>query len=398
MKRLISFILIYLVITSLFVGCSSNDEHPTNVTKSVAIVSATRSCSAYPNFNNPEIIETVSTAFMSSGTVSHIICDGNPEVLESVTYKLPEQYKNNSTLIEKDAKNMAIAFLDNVSTTIAQSPEVDILKALSNAVRSLSSAPSNSEKIIIVIDSGIQTTGMINFSNNLLNAPAEKIADDLFDKGYIPDFNNTTIMWYQLGDVIAPQDELTPSHQHKLKELWTSIIEKGNGKIIVSNSLPTKGISTNQLPFVTTVDMPADPVLEYTGNEPDFSQPLMLTESFIGFLPDSSELINQNETEKTLEPIATKLIENPDIILLIIGTTAGDENDSFSQKLSKDRADTIKKILIKKGVKDENLKPIGLGSSDPWHISNVGLDGPLAEKNRKVVLIDAYSSMGQALI
>jgi OOP family OmpA-OmpF porin len=59
------------------------------------------------------------------------------------------------------------------------------------------------------------------------------------------------------------------------------------------------------------------------------------------------------------------LLSNPDMKVEIQGHTDNIGSDSFNKKLSEQRAETVKRFLVAKGVATSRLSTVGVGSSNP---------------------------------
>jgi len=83
------------------------------------------------------------------------------------------------------------------------------------------------------------------------------------------------------------------------------------------------------------------------------------------------------ESKKTLDEVAQILLQNPNIKVEIAGHTDSDGSAKSNLILSQHRADTVRKYLIKKGVKAENLKAVGYGEGKPLVKNN-------SERNKQI--------------
>jgi len=83
------------------------------------------------------------------------------------------------------------------------------------------------------------------------------------------------------------------------------------------------------------------------------------------------------ESKVILDEVADILLQNPDIKVEIAGHTDSDGEAKSNLILSQHRADTVKKYLIKKGIKAENLKAIGYGEGKPLVKNN-------SERNKQI--------------
>jgi outer membrane protein OmpA-like peptidoglycan-associated protein len=67
----------------------------------------------------------------------------------------------------------------------------------------------------------------------------------------------------------------------------------------------------------------------------------------------------------TLEVVAGGLKLRPDVRVMIEGYTDSAGSESYNQELSRQRAESVKRILVGYGVEPERLQAIGLGESNP---------------------------------
>ena len=83
-----------------------------------------------------------------------------------------------------------------------------------------------------------------------------------------------------------------------------------------------------------------------------------------------------------LDDIATYMKANPSFTLSIVGHTDSQGDEAYNQRLSEDRAESVKSYLIKKGVGEISITAEGKGESEPIADNNTP-EG--REKNRRVV-------------
>jgi OOP family OmpA-OmpF porin len=67
----------------------------------------------------------------------------------------------------------------------------------------------------------------------------------------------------------------------------------------------------------------------------------------------------------TLEAVAERLRENPQVRVRIEGHTDASASEEHNLELSKERADAVKRILVGFGVGPERIDTVGLGESQP---------------------------------
>ena len=408
LKHIVATILILsLLFTST--SCSSilTKTEPTQTPVALAIVIGNRNCSAGPNLNDPNVQSLIKEPFTSNGYLSIIVCDGDPDIPCKMSLAMPDSLKHATE--EKRAQEMNSALnsvLDALENGFADDEEADVLEALFVAVDSLSSCPAEMTKKILVLDSGLSTSGVLDFRNNLLNADTDAIVNALSERHNIPDLTGITVEWFGFGNVRAPQEPLSHSQENHLKEIWDAIITKGGGTPDINKGNDNPVFEKNDLPYVSPVILTQEAPLAFDFEpcslEEDtlpFQEPVFLDEERVRFEPDSDSYVDYDLAVTTLKPIADYLIAHPGFQILLIGATAGDSNSEYSRALSYRRANAVKASLAELGASPSQITAIGLGSQDPWHISGAGTGSdPLASSNRKVVILDADTEIAQKLL
>ena len=301
-----------------------------------------------------------------------------------------------------DARSKAANLLGGIQRVIACDPEVDYMAALNLAVRSLSSLEGYTSKTIVVIGTGLSTAGVLDFQNNLLSADPGTVVELLGEKDEIPDFSGITVYWQQMGDVALPQESLTAAQRNTLQQIYGGLVEAGGGTFVYNDIIASPVNAEVSYPAVTPVDLPADTPIRYdpellSSDEGVLPEPIVLTEEQVRFVGDQAEYLRPEEAEDVLRPIADFLADSQATVLLC-GTTAGDENSSFSLELSQARAEAVRDTLIQLSVAPHQIIAVGLGCGDPWHVYGVGCDSAAAAGNRKVVLLDASSQTARDIL
>ena len=402
----VAAVLVLLILClSVCTGCCHSATAAGSITAerveadAVAVVAGCHACSKTLNLTSTLVENTVFSALRRFGTVSVISVDGAPSLAAQDRFDIAEQYRHaDARKLDRDVQTRTELLLMQIAALRADDPEVDTLEALRLAARSLSGAGADQTKAILVLDTGLSTCGLLNFTNNLLSAEPEAVVEQLKERNGVPELQGITVVWQQLGDVAAPQEPLSPALLQRLEAIWRGVVEAGGGSFVYAGELPLSGEADPALPAVTPVSLPAEAPIAFDAASADFSVPQFLTQEQVRFLPDSAAYADPDAAAAVIRPIADHLNAAPDFRLLLVGTTAGDGDTDFARTLSADRAEAVKATLSGMGVDGGRILTLGLGSSDPWHIAGVGTDSAAAEQNRKVVLLDAGSDTARSLL
>lgn len=407
MKKTISIILTLacvIALVSTLAGCTVDVAKAPAEKAAVCYIIANTANSKGLNFNSPLVQDTVYSTVRNYGFIAVVNADGKPEIVHAASYDLDGKYKSASKeKLDMDARSKATNIVLSMQSIVADDPEIDYLESLRLAVRTLSSLDGYDSKSIVLIGTGLSTAGVMNFSNNLISAEPETVVNLLNEKSEIPDFTGITVYSQQLGDVAAPQQELTSAQRIKLEKIYGGIVETGGGTFIYNDIIANPVDETKQYPSVTPVNLLSDTPISFEEvifeEDNIFEDPVFLTEEKIGFVADKAVFLNPDEANETLQPVAEYLVKHPSVSIVLAGTTAGDKDSDFTLSLSRQRAETVKNALVELGVSADRIIAIGLGSEkDPWHVYNAGYDGSAASGNRKVVLLDASSERSVSIL
>ena len=100
----------------------------------------------------------------------------------------------------------------------------------------------------------------------------------------------------------------------------------------------------------------------------------------LNFKTGSAEIIKASYP--FLDGIAEYMKANPSFSLSIVGHTDSQGDEAYNQRLSEDRAESVKTYLVRKGVGEISITAEGRGESEPLADNNTA-EG--REKNRRVV-------------
>jgi outer membrane protein OmpA-like peptidoglycan-associated protein len=97
------------------------------------------------------------------------------------------------------------------------------------------------------------------------------------------------------------------------------------------------------------------------------------------------------EAREKLAKVSGILLAHPDLKLQVEGYTDNIGSDEYNQKLSEQRADSVRDYLVSQNVQDANVTAAGFGKSDP--VADNSTDAGRAQ-NRRVELVVSGASIG----
>lgn len=336
--------------------------------------------------------EGVTSALFDScyynGDVNFVTCEGTPRVFYSTRIpksKVKGLSENKKKMIAEDYVNQLKVILQDA---VPITEEVDTLKSINQAVKCLQE--KDGRKFLYILDSGIQTTGYLDLRKGYLNSNPDSIVEALKNENALPNLDGIDVIWYFLGQTAMPQESLSENQKVLLRKLWQAVLEAGGAHSVEFKDTPSTSTAYRDLPKVSTIQVEEEnlDVVE----EKNLIKKIVLGSRQLGFIGDKAEFVSRKIAENVLSDLADTMRRYQDNKILVIGTTAGGKNAEFLQKLSEDRANAVKDLLVSMDVSDKRILTLGLATQDPWHLNDLDQNGhqieDIAAQNRKVVILD----------
>ncbi|MGH3886280.1 MAG: OmpA family protein [Pseudonocardiaceae bacterium] len=334
---------------------------------------------AHSNMVAPSLLDTskteIDTAAELGSPVTVIVDDASPTASAPLSLKTG----NDNPLYQQDQVNQLKNLIDEAR---ADSPEVDLLAAINLAARSVTDAVG--PKTIVVIDSGLQTTGALRFQDSdgaLLNANPDEIVELLRRTQQLPNLSGMRVVFTGLGDTEAPQQPLPQPARAALVALWTKIVESAGGKAEVKQAPLPSTRTIDGLPPVTIVPVAAKSI----GPLPSIT---VLRDGTVGFVPDQAVFRDPDQTRAVLADYAREITNGRRALLT--GTTASAGTSEYRLRLSQQRANAVRDLLVSLGAPADRISTRGLGSDFPGYVPDHDPQGNLdpipAAQNRQVII------------
>ena len=377
------------------------------------------------------------------GYVCVIVADSTPtkvELAEGENF-FSEDAKNATILQQRlDTRSTELTNKLKEEQFIADTSEVDLLAAIREAKNVLSNSRFKdfSNKQIIIVDTGISTAGELNFIDFDFLSRTPEISDVINQLngyegiGVLPDLSGITVTFIGteegLAETAEPQ-KVSITDKKYIKDLWNAVITACGADAVRFESAAgwdTPNIYTedseSKYPYVSAISFSHNKVisfpdsLTFASNDPDSPPNLpepptleaKLASEMIGFKPDKSDYLNEENARNTLRPFAEELNTffsfYPDQKIWIVGTTASaaQKGGSGSADLSMRRAEMVKNTLVTEfDVPEDKLLTIGLGAKFPWSVDeweNGSFDTTVAQQNRAVWLLTEDSDLFKSML
>ncbi|HZA15310.1 MAG TPA: OmpA family protein [Pseudonocardiaceae bacterium] len=334
---------------------------------------------AHSNMVAPSLLDTVKTEIDTAAELGSpttiIVDDGSPTASAPVSLKTA----NDNPLYQQDQINQLTTLINQ---TRADNPEVDLLAAIDLAARSVTDAAG--PKTIVVIDSGLQTAGALRFQDQdgaLLNANPDEVVELLRRTQQLPNLTGMRIVFNGLGDTAAPQQPLPAPARAMLVTLWTKIVESAGGKAEVKQAPLPSTRTMDGLPPVTVVPV----AVKSIGPLPSIT---ILRDGTVGFVPDQAVFRDPGQARAVLTDYAKEIANGRRAVLT--GTTASAGTPEYRLRLSQQRANAVRDLLVSLGAPADRIVTQGLGSDFPAYVKDRDAQGNLdpipAAQNRQVII------------
>lgn len=403
------------------------DVYINKESKAVVMIIGNRSCSMKAPEDVYNNLEKDMDDIVYGGYFALINADSTPTKVELKEKSFFAEDRKNDMAIQHEIdkrKSKLKTAIKEAAEVPPDSPESDLLQAIREA-KSILSGQETAKKEIIIVDTGISTAGDLNLcSINFDEDPsARKTSDSIIDeyllnfegRNILPDLSGIDVVFYgahgNMAPASAPQnDKMITTDEQYIKELWEDIVTKSGATSVSFTEIAgwdTPILENEEIPHVSTVlfkrlvpiDDPDTLDKDIVG-APCIN--LAIFSSEIGFDANKATLISQDNFTSQYQEIAMKiqtyLEHNSGKKVYIAGAVAKYGNDN-GYKLSRERAEVLKKLLTDGAFKDKNgsniyinadqIAIIGLGDKFPDKIDEYPdekFEESLALQNRKVFI------------
>jgi outer membrane protein OmpA-like peptidoglycan-associated protein len=342
---------------------------------------------AHSNMPAPDVpqalAEPLQAVVAAGGRVGVVAIDGRPRLVLPPT-KFPVSSANPAARSD-DIAAATNDVLGQVRAARAATNGSDVLGALSVAADSAAAADIPHAQLV-VIDSMLPDTGDLDLTvPGMLSAAPGEVAKDLAARGALPDLAGHEVLLVGVGYTSPPQHPLGTGQRRALTDMWSAVIRAAHGAPRVlpvpRSAPPAEG------PYTTrTVPIPS--------TEPLRPRDVSLTEdSSLGFFPNSTTFRDPVGARKALTKIAAWLAASPGRTVKITGTCASVGSAEGRKRLSTQRAEAVRRLLLDLHVPAAQISAVGAGyiASPPDRRSDGTLDPAAAALNRSIRLSFAES-------
>lgn len=333
-----------------------------------------------PNLNYPDYVKYAFNRDVSASGIYAMSVSRpskNPKAIDiTKNNEGGEDDKNN----ENDISKVVGEHINNMS---ARQDGADYLEAIRTAARF---ANNKERTLIYVIGSGLSDRGYLDFAHgNLLMSKddAETIAEQVLDKlDSDGELGAVTIIWDGIGEVTAPQADLSSDSVEKLTEIYQNVLEgltgskKSNADILFreSGKMPENSVETDYKVDTTRQKV----IISKVFGESETS--------VFQFLGGRSDFVDTAATQAEINKIVGTMKESPTSTATITVYVSRGENclASPDEGLIKARLDRIQQAFA--GIESSRLNLVngGFGPEHECNGENRFISEEIARKNRKV--------------
>lgn len=266
-----------------FTGCSALSLHDAASAPagSLSIVHSVRANQPIRDLgSSPEIRQVIDQHL--GGVIPIVTSEGLPRLITNYD-STPTALNSTTEVGEREKFTTEIM---NAMYNEAQSPESDPLRAISLAANAIANRPG--ERTILVVDSGLATSGAMAFQNSRLlhrNVDLTAVVDELEAAHALPEnLGGVRVIWIGLGQTQAPQESLDEATSQRLKAVWLETLSRAGAQLeFIDAPLSTLDGNPPKLPSVSPLD-----VEQFTLTPPKVA--LNLEDATLNFAPDSAEV------------------------------------------------------------------------------------------------------------
>lgn len=325
----------------------------------------------------PAIVDLTREAAKQSQTVSLVRVDGSPTVSFQGTFRTDAA---NDVARDNELAMFVSDVQSRVTALLPKAPEADVLGAIGEAARITPEGGT-----VVLIDSGLQTTGQIRFQDpGTFGADPKEFVAYLQARSLMPSLTGRSVVLVGLGNTAEPQAALDASLRARVTELWHTVVSSAGASCVeVIDTAASRTSVTTDVP-VTPVTLPTVPPFQPCG------ETVLRDGDTVGFLPDQAVFRDPAAARATLQDLATLVINGRQAVELIGTTAMAGPSEEGRIELSNRRAEAVKGVLVELGVPADRITTRGVGATWPDRVPDIAPDGSLipwaAAQNRSVIV------------
>lgn len=316
----------------------------------------------------------------SKAPVSLVVEDGQPYVAETLARKFfgidpkSDTYRND----HDKARNSLIRA---VAGAEALTDGDDPLAAFALASDQLA---GTTNPVIVVLTPGLSDQAPLNFTDPAMaSADPAEVVKYLKSHQALPDLKGVKVIWSGNSEAHGAQRPLATGQKKTYRGIWAAVLKAAGATttFVPAGAQETPKSNEHTIKPVAPVEykdfVPASkPDPEVFGNE-----------SAVGFEPRTTTLRDPAAAGVVAKELADWLAEGKTRTLTITGTTASAGTQKERVKLSLDRANTFKNLIVEHGANPSRIRTVGAGNEFKGFIPDIrngALVPELAEKNRTI--------------
>ncbi len=325
----------------------------------------------------PPVVGLMREAAKQSKAISLVRVDGSPTVAFQGTFRTEAA---NDVARRSELDTFLKQTQDRIGKLLPKTAEADVLAALNEAARITPEGGT-----VVLIDSGLQTTGQVRFQDpGTFGADPKELVDYLTKRSLMPKLEGRSVVLVGLGNTAEPQAQLDPATRTKVTALWQTIVSSAKADCVEVIDTAASRTSVGTDVPVTAVPVPSVPPFQPCG------ETVLRDGDTVGFLPDQAVFRDPAAARKTLQDLVSVVNTGRQRIELIGTTAKAGPSEEGRIELSQRRADAVKGVLVELGIPADRITTRGVGATWPARVNDIAPDGSLspaaAALNRSVIV------------
>lgn len=259
----------------------------------------------------------------------------------------------------------------------------DLLELLSKVARA-GSGPAT----LIVVSSGLTTSGGLDMRQVLWGADPADVAQQLKVRGLIPTLSGWTVVFSGLGDTVPPQQPLATPQRSTLAAYWTAVCKATGARSCTVNGEPRAANPPRSTTPVPPVPVPAVDSVVGPGGVTTTTLPADALFAFDSATADPS-------AQHALQPLAADARARH-LRVAVTGYASPDGGTAdYNRALSQRRANAVRDLLVQLGLpvdQFDTVTGVGVDEYPPDACTTGGqLDRAKCAQLRRVVVVTGPS-------